>query len=60
MFRLGVTGTTHGRALPSNFLGLALEFNQIPRLAGPTPASVNPVFAQLLKNLDPLAGPTSE
>ena len=57
VFRLGVTGTTHGRALPSNFLGLALEFNEIPRLAGPTPQSVNPVFAQLLKNLDPAGRP---
>ncbi len=57
VFRLGVTGTTHGRPLPSNFLGLALEFNEIPRLAGPTPQSVNPVFAQLLKNLDPAGRP---
>jgi hypothetical protein len=55
--RLGVTGTTHGRALPSNFLGLALEFNEIPQLTGSTPQSVNPVFAQLLKNLDPAGRP---
>ena len=51
--RLGVTGATHGRALPAKFLGLALAFNQIPPLAGPTPQSVNPIFAQLVKNLDP-------
>ena len=57
VFRLGVTGTTHGRALPSNFLGLAVEFNEIPTLAGSTPQSVNPVFAQLLKNLDPAGRP---
>ena len=57
MFRLGVTGTTHGRPLPSNFLGLAVEFNEIPTLAGSTPQSVNPVFAQLLKNLDPAGRP---
>jgi hypothetical protein len=57
VFRLGVTGTTHGRPLPSNFLGLALEFNEIPKLAGPTPQSVNPLFAQLVKNLDPAGRP---
>ena len=51
VFRLGVTGTPHSRPLPSNFLGLALEFNEIPQLAGPTPQTVNPLFAQLLKNL---------
>jgi hypothetical protein len=57
VFRLGVTSSTHGRALPSNFLGVALEFNEIPKLAGPTPQSVNPVFARLLTNLDPAGRP---
>ena len=57
VFRLGVTDAPHGRPLPSNFLGLALEFSEIPRLAGPTAQSVNPVFAQLLKNLDPAGRP---
>jgi hypothetical protein len=55
VFRLGVTGTTHGRALPSNFLGLALEFNEIPKLLSApaaTARSVNPIFAELIKNLD--------
>ena len=57
VFRLGVTRATHGRPLPSDFLGLALEFNEIPELAGPTPQSVNPIFAQLVKNLDPAGRP---
>jgi hypothetical protein len=57
VFRLGVTGTTHGRAVPSNFLGLALEFSEIPKFAGATPQSVNPIFAQLLKALDPAGRP---
>ena len=57
VFRLGVTATAHGRPLPSNFLGLALEYNEIPQLSGPTPQSVNPIFAQLVKNLDPLGRP---
>ena len=55
VFRLGVTGAVHGRAIPSNFLGLALEFNEIPQLASPT--AVNPAFAQLVKNLDPQGRP---
>jgi hypothetical protein len=57
VFRVGVTGTTHSRPLPPNFLGLALEFSEIPRLAGPTAQSVTPLFAQLLKNLDPAGRP---
>jgi hypothetical protein len=59
VFRLGVTGTQHGRAIPSNFLGLALEFNEIPELAPSTPKgpSVNPVFAQLVRYLDPRGRP---
>ncbi|MGH2894902.1 MAG: glycosyl hydrolase family 79 C-terminal domain-containing protein, partial [Solirubrobacteraceae bacterium] len=57
VFRLGVTNTTHGRPLPSNFLGVALEFNEIPKLSGATAQSVNPVFAQLLENLDPAGRP---
>ncbi|MGZ4273238.1 MAG: glycosyl hydrolase family 79 C-terminal domain-containing protein [Solirubrobacteraceae bacterium] len=57
VFRLGVTGTPHGRSMPANFLGLALEFNEIPGLSGPTAQSVDPVFAQLVKNLDPQGRP---
>jgi hypothetical protein len=57
VFRLGVTGTPHGQPMPSNFLGLALEFSQIPELAGSTRQSVNPIFAQLLKSLDPAGRP---
>ena len=58
VFRLGVTGTPHDRAIPSNFLGLAMEFNEIPKLAGPTPQSVNPVFSGLVRNLDPTGRPS--
>ena len=57
VFRMTVTGAPHGRPLASDFLGLALEFNQIPALAGGTSPSVDPVFAQLLKNLDPTGHP---
>jgi hypothetical protein len=57
-FSLGITGTTHGSPLPSNFLGLALEFNEIPKFSGPTAQTVNPVFAQLVKNLNPSGRPS--
>lgn len=57
VYRLGVTGATHGRPLPSDFLGLAVEFNEIPSFSGPTAQAVNPVLAQLVKNLDPAGRP---
>ena len=57
VFRLGVTNAPHGRPMPSNFLGLALEFSEIPQLAGPTVQSVNAVFAQLVKGLAPTGRP---
>jgi hypothetical protein len=57
VFRLGVTNAPHGRPVPSNFLGLALESTEIPSLAGPTPHSVNPIFARLVKSLDPTGRP---
>jgi hypothetical protein len=56
VFRLTVGSGTTGRPISPNFLGLAFEYNTIPRLAGAAPGSVNPVFAQLLSNLDPAGG----
>jgi hypothetical protein len=52
-----VGSATVGRPIAPNFLGLAFEYNTIPQLAGATPASVNPVFAQLVRNLDPAGHP---
>jgi hypothetical protein len=59
VFRLGVTAAAHGRPVPSNFLGLAVEFNEIPQLAPSirNKPAVNPVFAQLVKNLNPAGRP---
>lgn len=57
VYRLGVTGAQHGRPLPSNFLGLAVEFNEIPKFSGPTAQTINPILAQLVKNLDPVGRP---
>jgi hypothetical protein len=56
-FRVSVGSATTGRPMAPNFLGLALEYNTIPQLALAMPASVDPVFAQLLRNLDPTGRP---
>ncbi|HLI61021.1 MAG TPA: glycosyl hydrolase family 79 C-terminal domain-containing protein [Solirubrobacteraceae bacterium] len=46
--------------LPQGFLGIALEVSTVPRWVGSatTPAQVNPVLVQLLRNLNP-SGPYS-
>lgn len=54
-FNVGVTNSPHGQPVSSNFVGVALEFGEIPTLA--TPQSVNPVFAALLKGLSPAGRP---
>ena len=54
-FNVGVTDSPHGQPVSSNFVGVALEFGEIPTLA--TPQSVNPVFAALLKGLSPAGRP---
>ena len=51
--RVSVGSPLAVRPVAPNFLGLALEYNTIPKWAGATPQSVNPVFATLLHNLDP-------
>ncbi len=57
VFRMSVGAATTARPISPNFLGLALEYNTIPRLAGATPSTVDPVFTQLLRNLDPSGRP---
>ena len=57
VFRLSVGASTSARALPKDFLGLALEYRSIPQLVGPDPAAPDPVFLQLLRNLDPSGHP---
>jgi hypothetical protein len=46
--------------LPTGFLGLALEVSTIPQWVGDatTPAQVNPVLVQLLRNLNPVGPPS--
>jgi hypothetical protein len=56
-FKLTVSRATASRPLPANFLGLGIEYNEVPMWAGTTPGSVNPVIAQLVRNLDPSGRP---
>jgi hypothetical protein len=47
-------GTTlSGASIAPGFLGVAIEYSEVPQLAGPSPSSVNPVFRRLLANLNP-------
>ena len=51
--KLTVSSRTVSNPLPPDYLGLAVEFDEIPLWAGTAPGSVNPVLAQLVANLDP-------
>lgn len=42
-----------GRAIPSGFVGLGLEYRSIPEYTGNDPRAVNPVLVQLIRNLAP-------
>jgi hypothetical protein len=44
---------TAGRPIPPGYVGLSLEFNAVLPYTGSTPGAVNPVFAQLVRNLAP-------
>jgi hypothetical protein len=46
-----------GRALPAGFLGLSLEYSAIEPYAGYDPGAIDPVFAQLVRNLAPGQAP---
>jgi hypothetical protein len=54
---LTVSGTPTGRAIPSGFLGLSLEYPAVEPYAGKDPKAVNPVFEQLIRNLTPGQAP---
>jgi hypothetical protein len=53
----GVGTGTFGRPLAPGFLGFSIEFNALQRYTGDNPRTVNPVFAQLLRNLTPRQPP---
>jgi Glycosyl hydrolase family 79 C-terminal beta domain len=54
---LTVSGAPTGRAIPSGFLGLSLEYPAVEAYAGNDPNAINPVFEQLIRNLTPGQAP---
>ena len=50
---LTVGRSAAGRALPAGFLGLSFEFRGLEEYLGTDPSQLNPVFAQLIRNLAP-------
>lgn len=54
---LTVGRRTSGAPIPAGFLGLSLEYPAVEAYAGSDPASVNPVFLQLIRNLAPNQAP---
>ena len=55
--RLAVTETAVSRPIPPGFLGLSLEYNSIEQYAGTDPGAIDPVFLQLVRNLNPGQAP---
>ncbi|MGB9183277.1 MAG: glycosyl hydrolase family 79 C-terminal domain-containing protein [Solirubrobacteraceae bacterium] len=56
--RVSVTTMPATRPLPADFLGLALEYNTIPRWVGNGSEPVDPVLVQLIRNLAPTGRPS--
>jgi hypothetical protein len=54
---VSVTGRAGARALPNNFLGLALTYQGAARWTGPASRPVDPVLARLIRNLAPHGHP---
>ncbi len=52
-----VSGNTTGQAMPPGFLGLSLEFQALHMYTGRNPGRVDPVFEQLIRNLNPGQAP---
>jgi hypothetical protein len=50
---LTVNAGAPAQVIPSGFVGLSTEYWAIPQFAGEDPSAVDPVFAQLLRNLAP-------
>jgi hypothetical protein len=48
-----IRGAAHGRPIPGGFVGLSLEYPAVAAYAGSDPAAINPVLAQLIRNLAP-------
>jgi hypothetical protein len=52
VFRVAI-GAPRGHTIPRDFLGLALEYRSIPAYTGTDARTLNPVLAQLIRNLAP-------
>jgi hypothetical protein len=48
---VAVGSAVHGSALPSNYLGLALTYQEVPGWVGSASEPVDPVLVQLIRNL---------
>ena len=55
--RLAVTQTTFGRPIPAGFLGLSLEYSRSSSTPAPIRQAIDPVFVQLIRNLNPGQAP---
>ncbi len=52
-----VSAVPYGSPTPSGYLGLSLEFSAVEAYAGTDPAALDPVFLQLVRDLDPGQSP---
>ena len=52
-----VGGPLHVRPVSPGFLGLSIEYYAVQKYAGTDPHALNPVFLQLVRNLDPGQSP---
>ena len=50
---LRIRGAVRHQAIPGGFVGLSLEYPAVAAYAGTDPSAVNPVFLQLIRNLNP-------
>ncbi len=52
-----VSSATQGRPIAPGFVGLSIELSAVQRYAGTSPGALNPVFLQLVRNLNPAQSP---
>jgi Glycosyl hydrolase family 79 C-terminal beta domain len=50
---LRIRGPVRRQAIPGGFVGLSLEYPAVAAYAGASPSALNPVFVQLIRNLNP-------
>jgi len=54
---ISVSSNADGPKVPNGFLGLSMEYHNLPDYVGLNPAKPDPTFLQLLKNLEPTGTP---